>query len=95
MKKLISTTLLSLALLTTFSLAQTLPPGTTIEAPKPKIIGFIYVGGCNKTFELYIFLDNTKIIHIDETTSPGVDVLKKTLEGVKGFNRQFDCGITA
>ena len=76
-------------------MARSPPSSAATEAPKPKIIGFIYVGGCNKAFELYIFLDNTKIIHIDETTSPGADVLKKALDGVKGFNRQFDCGIAA
>ena len=83
-------------MLTTFSLAQTPPPGTTIEAPKPKIVGFIHERGCvHGEFDLYIFLDNNKIVHIDESNTPGKEVLDKLLENVKGFNRIFAWGITA
>lgn len=67
---------------------------TTPEA-SPKVLGFIHEKGCRGAFDLYIFLDNNKIVHIDETNTPGKDVLQKLLENVKGFNRQFDCGITA
>lgn len=61
-----------------------------------KIVGFIYERGClNGEFDLYLFLDNGKIAHIDEKNSPGKDVLQKALEGIEGINRIFACGITA
>jgi hypothetical protein len=77
------------------SWGQTSPPGTTIEAPKPKIVGFIYEKGCIKQFDLYLFLDNNKIVHIDESNTPGEDVLRKLTDGVQGFNRIFACGLSA
>ncbi len=98
MKKLISTILLSLALSTTISLAQTPPPGTTTES-KPKIVGFIYEKGCiHKEFDLFLFLDNGKILHFDENNAPpggAQEINEKLLKGVQGLNRIFACGITA
>jgi hypothetical protein len=73
-------------------MAQTATP----LAVEPKVIGFIHVVGCqNGAFELYIFYDNQKILHIDESNTPGDDVLKKLVGDIKGFTRKFACGVTA
>ena len=76
-------------------MAQTPPSSAATEAPKPKIIGFILERGCGKEFDLYIFFDNNKILKVDESNSPGDDVLKQLLGETKGFTRKFTCGITA
>lgn len=94
MKKLISTILLGLVLSMTSSLPLMAQSTTPTETP-PKILGFIQEKGCRGAFDLYIFLDNNKIVHIDETNTPGRRSLKKLLGETKGFSRQFDCGITA
>ena len=70
------------------------PPSSAVEQPKPKIIGFILERGCGKEFDLYIFFDNNKILKVDESNSPGDDVLKQLLGETKGFTRKFTCGIT-
>jgi hypothetical protein len=59
-------------------------------------VGFIHERGCiHGEFDLYIFLDNNKIAHIDENNTPGKEAQEKLLKNVKGFNRIFACGITA
>lgn len=63
---------------------------------KIKITGFIYEKGCiHGEFDLYLFLEGGKIVHVDESNTPGKEVLQKALEGIEGINRIFACGITA
>jgi hypothetical protein len=62
-------------------------------SPLPKIIGFINIQGCPRgKFELFIFLENGKIVHMNEDNAPPRTTIVALLAGIEGLNRTFDFG---